>query len=136
MKTEQQMQPFTADLKISPQLRSTHQQQNSFFAASPNMTSPNQQNAFSTTPPANPPMPSPYQISNQVPYNSFAQNVTSSYPDLGFSDLDFLDSFPVQGASSGTDAGSGGVQDIGIGFGMGFGDGTHDWSDVSCCLNI
>ena len=28
MKTEQQMQPFTADLKISPQLRSTHQQQN------------------------------------------------------------------------------------------------------------
>ena len=136
MKTEQQMQPFTADLKISPQLRSTHQQQNSFFAASPNMTSPNQQNAFSTTPPANPPMPSPYQISNQVPYNSFAQNVTSSYPDLGFSDLDFLDSFPVQGASSGTDAGSGGVQDIGIGFGMGFGDGTHDWSDVSCFLNI
>ncbi|CAN9087326.1 unnamed protein product [Alternaria alternata] len=129
MKTEQQMQPFTADLKISPQLRSTHQQQNSFFAASPNMTSPNQQNAFSTTPPANPPMPSPYQISNQVPYNSFAQNVMSSYPDLGFSDLDFLDSFPVQGASSGTDAGSGGVQDIGIGFGMGFGDGTHDWSD-------
>lgn len=137
MKSEPRMQPFTADLKISPQLRTTHQQQNNFFAASPNMTSPNQQNAFSTTPPANPPMPSPYQISNQVPYNNFAQNVTSSYPDLGFSDLDFLDSFPAQGASGGgADASSGGVQDIGIGFGMGFGDGTHDWSDVSSHLAI
>lgn len=82
-------------------------------------------------------MPSPYQISNQVPYNNFSQNITSSYPDLGFSDLDFLDSFPVQGASgNGADAGSGGLQDVGIGFGMGFGDGTHDWSDVSPSLSL
>ncbi|KAI4951618.1 hypothetical protein J4E86_007034 [Alternaria arbusti] len=134
MKSESQMQPFTADLKISPQLRTPHlqqqQQQNNFFAQSSNMTSPNQQNTFSTSPPTNPSMPSPYQISNQVPYNNFSQNITSSYPDLGFSDLDFLDSFPVQGASgNGADAGSGGLQDVGIGFGMGFGDGTHDWSD-------
>jgi hypothetical protein len=134
MKSESQMQPFTADLKISPQLRTSHhqQQQSNFFAASPNMTSPNQQAPFSTSPPTNPSMPSPYQISNQVPYNNFSQNITSSYPDLGFSDLDFLDSFPVQGASgNGAEAGSGGLQDVGIGFGMGFGDGTHDWSDVS-----
>ena len=119
--------PFTADLKISPQMR-THQPQSqqSFFNThpNPNMSSPNQQNAFTTTPPANPPMPNPYQISNQLPYSAFAQNVNSAYPDLGFSDLDFLDSFPVQGGS-----GNGGSQDVGIGFGMGFGDGTHDWSD-------
>jgi hypothetical protein len=126
MKSEPQMQPFTADLKISPQLR-THQQ--GFFGANSSMTSPNQQSAYSTTPPANPPIPSPYQISNQIPYNAFAQNVNSTYPDLGFSDLDFLDSFPVQGSGgTGGDAG-GGLQDVGIAFGMGFGDGTHDWSD-------
>jgi hypothetical protein len=111
--------PFTADLKISPQMR-THQQ--NFFNPDPNvdMSSSNQQSAFTTTPPANPPMPSPYQ---QLPYSAF-QNTTSAYPDLGFSDLDFLDSFPSQGSGGGS-----GSQDVGIGFGMGFGDGTHDWSD-------
>jgi hypothetical protein len=123
MKSEQ-MQPFTADLKISPQMRTTHQSQQNFFA------SPNQQNnAFSTTtPPANPPMPSPYQIPASLPYTAFSQthqNVNSAYPDLGFSDLDFLDSFPSQGSGGA----GGGSQDVGIGFGMGFGDGTHDWSD-------
>jgi hypothetical protein len=120
MKSEQ-MQPFTADLKISPQMRTTHQSQPNFFA------SPNQQNAFSTTtPPANPPMPSPYQIPATLPYTAFSQsqNMNSAYPDLGFSDLDFLDSFPSQGSGGGS-----GSQDVGIGFGMGFGDGTHDWSD-------
>jgi hypothetical protein len=77
------------------------------------------------------PMASPYQISNQLPYNAFSSQITQTYPDLGFSDLDFLDSFPVQGAGHGaglerSDA-AGGLQDLG--FGMGFGDGTHDWSD-------
>jgi hypothetical protein len=115
MKSEPTMS-FTADLKISPQLR-THQQ--NFFAASPHMMSPTQ-HAFTTTPPVNPPMPSPYQ---QLPYSA-SQNTTSAYPDLGFSDLDFLDSFPSQGSGGGS-----GSQDVGIGFGMGFGDGTHDWSD-------
>ncbi|KAF1831540.1 hypothetical protein BDW02DRAFT_46686 [Decorospora gaudefroyi] len=136
-KSEGPLQPFTADLKISPQLRTTHTQPN-FFAINSNnnnsnMTSPNPPNAFTTTPPANPPMPSPYQLpNNQLPaYNNpFAQNLTSTYPDLGFSDLDFLDSFPLQGGAGGsTDPGSGSLQDVGIGFGMGFGDGTHDWSD-------
>ncbi|KAI2476810.1 c6 transcription factor [Pyrenophora tritici-repentis] len=54
----------------------------------------------------------------------------------GFSDLDFLDSsFPVHGSGGansgggGADTAPGGLQDVGIGFGMGFGDGTHDWSD-------
>ncbi|KAF1845138.1 uncharacterized protein K460DRAFT_376624 [Cucurbitaria berberidis CBS 394.84] len=140
MKPESHVQPFTADLKISPQLR-THQQQ-SYFGASPNITSPNQQqSAFSTAAmshsPPNPhatQLPSPYQVSNQLPYNSFAQSISSAYPDLGFSDLDFLDSFPVQGSSNtgggdGNSSNGGGMQDVGIGFGMGFGDGTHDWSD-------
>ncbi|KAI0586901.1 c6 transcription factor [Pyrenophora tritici-repentis] len=60
-----------------------------------------------------------------------------TYPDIGgFSDLDFLDSsFPVHGSGGansgggGADTAPGGLQDVGIGFGMGFGDGTHDWSD-------
>lgn len=124
---QQHMQPFTADLKISPQLR-THQ---SFFNTSPNFSS--------ATPTLSPPiaqsspnpLASPYQITNQLPYNQFAQSINSTYPDIGgFSDLDFLDSFPVQGSTGqGDAAGSGGMQDVGMGFGMGFGDGTHDWSD-------
>lgn len=121
---QQQQQQFTADLKISPQLRT----QTSFFNPSPN---------FAQTP-TSPPNPmasnSPYQVTNQLPYNAFAQNINSTYPDIGgFSDLDFLDSFPVQGSTGhggdGTTGGGSGLQDVGIGFGMGFGDGTHDWSD-------
>ena len=124
---QQTIQPFTADLKISPQLR-THQQ--SFFNSSPNFSS----NTPTLSPPISQPptntMPSPYQITNQLPYNTFAQNINSTYPDIGgFSDLDFLDSFPVQGSSGQGDASGQGMQDVGIGFGMGFGDGTHDWSD-------
>ena len=152
IKPEPQMQPYTADLKISPQLRNPHhhqpqhqqqqqqqQQQQNFFNPSPNIPSPN---AYSTTPALSPPisqsppqpLPSPYQLTNQLPYSSFAQNITSTYPDLGgFSDLDFLDSFPVQGSANGggagADASANAMQDVGIGFGMGFGDGTHDWSD-------
>ncbi|KAK7179591.1 fungal specific transcription factor [Paraphaeosphaeria sporulosa] len=140
----QQMQPFTADLKISPQMRSHHhqQQQQTYSYPHQNLPSPQHQQSYtptsstttisplmSHTPNPNP-MSSPYQLSNQLPYNAFAQNITATYPDLGtFNDLDFLDSFPVQGASSGanvTDA-AGPLQDLG--FGMGFGDGTHDWSD-------
>ncbi|KAL5374807.1 hypothetical protein DPSP01_011643 [Paraphaeosphaeria sporulosa] len=140
----QQMQPFTADLKISPQMRSHHhqQQQQTYSYPHQNLPSPQHQQSYtptsstttisplmSHTPNPNP-MTSPYQLSNQLPYNAFAQNITATYPDLGtFNDLDFLDSFPVQGASSGanvTDA-AGPLQDLG--FGMGFGDGTHDWSD-------
>ncbi|KAF1977534.1 hypothetical protein BU23DRAFT_500423 [Bimuria novae-zelandiae CBS 107.79] len=146
-KQEQTMQPFTTNLKISPQMRPHHLQQQqqqsySFPQQSQNLPSPQMQQSYtptssiSTISPlmSQSPMPSPYQappqITNQLPYNAFAQNITSVYPDLGtFNDLDFLDSFPVQGASSGlnvTDA-AGPLQDLG--FGMGFGDGTHDWSD-------
>ncbi|KAH3943103.1 hypothetical protein HBI56_100450 [Parastagonospora nodorum] len=121
------IQPFTADLKISPQLR-THQQQP--FFSSPNFSSNNNP---TLSPPMNQPQAqnqsSPYQISNQLPYNAFAQNINATYPDIGgFSDLDFLDSFPVQGGTGQGDANAS-LQDVGIGFGMGFGDGTHDWSD-------
>lgn len=143
MKSESQITPFTADLKISPQLRN-HQQQ-SYFGTSPNMTSPNQQSAFTNNTTLSPQVSqsptnthanaihSPYQVSNQLPYNNFAQSISSTYPDLGFSDLDFLDSFPVQGSGGvggdGNANGNSAMQDVGMGFGMGFGDGTHDWSD-------
>ncbi|KAF2193776.1 hypothetical protein K469DRAFT_550178 [Zopfia rhizophila CBS 207.26] len=136
----QKMQGFNTDtLKISPQLRS-HQQN---FTFGPNLRpfqtlpSPSQQQITSIpsslpqtlSPPLSaPPSASPYQISSQLPYTTFAQNIQSTYPDLGFSDLDFLDSFPVQGSNmSATGDAGGGLQDLG--FGMGFGDGTHDWSD-------
>ncbi|EAT86357.2 hypothetical protein SNOG_06526 [Parastagonospora nodorum SN15] len=97
------IQPFTADLKISPQLR-THQQQP--FFSSPNFSSNNNP---TLSPPMNQPQAqnqsSPYQISNQLPYNAFAQNINATYPDIGgFSDLDFLDSFPVQGGTGQGDA--------------------------------
>ncbi|KAF2110685.1 fungal-specific transcription factor domain-containing protein [Lophiotrema nucula] len=137
IKQEPQQMPFNTDtLKISPQLRSLPQQ----FAIDPNLR-PNQtlpspqqmqpqQLPFTTAPTLSPPLSqSPYQVSNTLPYNTFAQNINNTYPDLGFSDLDFLDSFPVQGAQglNANAEAAGGLQDLG--FGMGFGDGTHDWSD-------
>lgn len=146
-----QMQAFSADLKMSPQLRNPQQQQSFSFDAANNIRPPQtmpspqqmqqhqqqQQQGFATPASSSlsPPMsqaqmpPSPYQLSTQLPYSTFAQNV-QSYPDLGFSDLDFLDSFPVQGTSGTMNTSSdtaGGLSDLG--FGMGFGDGTHDWSD-------
>ncbi|KAF3051752.1 Fungal specific transcription factor [Didymella keratinophila] len=135
MKPENGLQ-FTADLKISPQLR-TH---GFGFAQNQTMPSPQQQQSFSsTTPTLSPPIsqsppqpiPSPYQMSATLPYQAYAQSqsMSSAYPDLGFhNDLDFLDSFPVQGSASSMVDGAA-TQDVGIGFGMGFGDGTHDWSD-------
>lgn len=140
---QEQMQPFTADLKISPQMR-THQlqQQNYTYQQHQELASPQHQQSYTPTSTAatisplmsqTPNLPSPYQaplhLTNQIPYESFAQNVANSYPDLGtFNDLDFLDSFPLQGANTTnvTDA-AGPLQDLG--FGMGFGDGAHDWSD-------
>ncbi|KAF2704573.1 hypothetical protein K504DRAFT_416601 [Pleomassaria siparia CBS 279.74] len=125
---KQEPRQFSSDVKISPRLRNHTQT----FAFDPNLRppqaipSPSHQQAF---PASAAPLTSPYQISSQLPYNNFAQDITSTYPDLGFSDLDFLDSVPVQGASNlnaNSDA-AGGLQDLG--FGMGFGDGTHDWSD-------
>ncbi|KAF1363184.1 hypothetical protein EJ07DRAFT_104782 [Lizonia empirigonia] len=115
---------FTADLKISPQLRT---QGFSFPAQTiPSPQQQPQQPFQSTTPTLSPPI-SQYQLSPTLSYNAYAQPLSSSaYPDLGFhNDLDFLDSFPVQGPASDGAA----TQDVGIGFGMGFGDGTHDWSD-------
>lgn len=135
---QQQMQNFNTDLKISPRMRNHPQSFNFDPNLHPPQTIPSSQHqqAFPTSAPptlspplSQAPMASPYQISNQLPYNSFAQNITSTYPDIGFSDLDFLDSFPVQGTNNlnaNSDA-AGGLQDLG--FGMGFGDGTHDWSD-------
>ncbi|KAF2853263.1 hypothetical protein T440DRAFT_477079 [Plenodomus tracheiphilus IPT5] len=152
---QSQSQPFTADLKISPQLRSHHHQQNQqqgFYSPplqqQPNFTTP------SSLSPEQPHNPSPYHVStHQHPYSSTSpfsttanpnqnQNLHSAYPELGFSDLDFLDSFPVSGGDGGDGDGGGGgsggasgggggtaMQDVGIGFGMGFGDGSHDWSD-------
>ncbi|KAF2757801.1 hypothetical protein EJ05DRAFT_501322 [Pseudovirgaria hyperparasitica] len=83
---------------------------------------------------------SPYQLTNTHPYSNFASSISNTYPDLGpFSDLDFLDSFPVQGASSGLtgihgngqgDVGGGASSGLDLGFGMGF-DGNHDWSEGS-----
>lgn len=68
-------------------------------------------------------------MSATLPYNAYTQNMSATYPDIGFhNDLDFLDSFPAQGSASSIADGAA-TQDVGIGFGMGFGDGTHDWSD-------
>lgn len=143
---------FTADLKISPQLRT--QGYNAFSQAQAQQQQQHQQQhhqhhqhhqqpPFSSTTPTlsppishSPPLPSPYQHLSPnmtAPYPAPAypqsQSMSSAYPDLGFhNDLDFLDSFPVQGAASGAADGAA-TQDVGIGFGMGFGDGTHDWSD-------
>ncbi|KAF1981360.1 hypothetical protein K402DRAFT_342559 [Aulographum hederae CBS 113979] len=94
---------------------------------------------------------SPYQISNQLPYTSFASSISQTYPSAGpFGDLDFLDSFPVgngsfgnqgnngmsgNGTSGGNNTGGfgggGEAGDLNLGFGMGWelGGGNHDWAD-------
>lgn len=139
---QEHTQPFTADLKISPQMRTHHlqQQQSHSFQQHQGLPSPQHPYTPASTSASLSPLtsqttnlPSPYQapphLTNQLPYNAFAQNIASTYPDFGtFNDLDFLDSFPIQGASAAnvTDA-AGPLQDLG--FGMGFGDGAHDWSD-------
>ncbi|KAF2099505.1 hypothetical protein NA57DRAFT_17572, partial [Rhizodiscina lignyota] len=90
------------------------------------------------------------QISNQMPYASFAQNIQSTYPDMAvFSELDWLDSFPVGsgtgapsaansnfaagGAGAASGNGDGGMGEVELGFGMGWdvGVGNHDWADGS-----
>ncbi|KAF1956962.1 hypothetical protein CC80DRAFT_491826 [Byssothecium circinans] len=143
---QQQMQSFNTDLKISPQMhfQQPSQQRQSAYSFQP-LPSPSYPSS-STTPTLSPPMPqgqaqqaltSPYQLPNQIPY-AFAQNITASYPDLGFSDLDFLDSYSLQGTGGGSSGGmgsggeaatAGGLQDLGFGMDFGIGDGTHDWSD-------
>ncbi|KAF2493140.1 hypothetical protein BU16DRAFT_512873 [Lophium mytilinum] len=122
---------------ISPQLRHQHA-----FALDPalrppisSMSSAESDAIATTSPPTQQgqnPNISPYALSNQMPYSNFAQNISSAYPDMGaFSELDFLDSFPVQGAAvNGGEAGPGGGGLADLGFGMGF-DGNHDWSDGS-----
>jgi hypothetical protein len=124
---------------ISPQLRhQTQNQQNFTFDPNPNSNIRTQQSLqqirdiTSTLPPLSPSLtsqpPSAAYVTNTLPYTSFASTIQSTYPDIGFSDLDFLDSFPVQGANVGGATGDtvGGLADLG--FGMGW-DGNHDWSD-------
>ena len=126
---------------ISPQLRhqaqqQQHQQQQNFTFAQQQPSLQQQMHDIATSLPQSlsPPLtsgpggPVPYAITNTLPYNNFASTIQSTYPDFGFSDLDFLDSFPVQGANVNAtgDTNVGGLADLG--FGMGF-DGNHDWSD-------
>ncbi|KAF2020827.1 hypothetical protein BU24DRAFT_416501 [Aaosphaeria arxii CBS 175.79] len=146
-----QMQPLKGDATMSPPLPNhSHQQQHQHQRQQQQQQQQQQQAYFdpnmqsmptSTTPPiSQAQMTSPYQVTNTLPYNTFSQQVASAYPDLGFSELDFLDSFPVSnqaGATLGQGQGGnynaavsdavGGLQDLG--FGMGFADGTHDWAD-------
>jgi hypothetical protein len=68
----------------------------------------------------------PGYITNTLPYSNFASTIQSQYPDLGFSDLDFLDSFPVQGANVNATSDVGGLADLGFGMGL---DAHHDWSE-------
>lgn len=130
------MQGLNSDPRISPNVNQRPQQQQNFFldpalrqmqdlpTSLPQQTSPILPHQSNT----NNSQISPYQISNQIPYSNFAANIQTTYPDLGtFNELDFLDSFPVQGSNAaGTADGGGGLGDLG--FGMGF-DGSHDFSD-------
>lgn len=81
------------------------------------------------------PQVSPYQISNQLPYTTFAQSIQSAYPDVGsFSNLDFLDSFPVcsEGVEGGGPGGAANTDAAADGLDLGFGlelDANHDWAD-------
>ena len=72
---------------------------------------------------------SPYQISNPLPYSNFSQSMQAAYPGMpAFTDLDFLDSFPVGGFGQTGGAADPGLNDLGFGLG-GAWDGNHDWAD-------
>ncbi|KAF2749657.1 hypothetical protein M011DRAFT_465333 [Sporormia fimetaria CBS 119925] len=111
-------------------------------AYSPHPQGQYQQHAFSpsnesvmTAAPEQSPLTSTYQMPNSMAYSNNAypqqeqQQLAGTYPDFsGFSDLEFLDSFPVQSIGDPTAAG---LQDFGFGMGgMPLGDGgAHDWSE-------
>ncbi|KAF2840172.1 hypothetical protein M501DRAFT_1010358 [Patellaria atrata CBS 101060] len=128
--------PYNPNLSITPQLRQPSQlpslQHTPSFDIDPAIQSLPQ----TSTPQQQ--IPS-YQISNQLPYSNFSQTIQSTYPNIGqFSDLDFLDDFPVgsgngsgRNGSGGTGGGGGGggagMQELDLGW-MGS-DGSHDWAD-------
>ena len=114
-----QSEPSTysnADSLISPTLQRQYSASTS-TSLSPNLPQHAQPHASQI---------SHFQITDQTPYTSFAQNIQSTYPDFGgFNDLDFLDSFPVNGANA---SHGDNPNALDLGFGMGF-DGNHDWAD-------
>jgi hypothetical protein len=135
----QPMTPFKDAMRTSPQLR-THQQEyfDTNLRQNQSMHSPQQQHQqqqqqimqHQTSNPTGLPTPLSQASMSSLysdPLSAFqTNNFSQSYPDLGFSDLDFLDSYQLQGGES-TNVAQDGLQDLG--FGMGFGDGTHDFAD-------
>ncbi|KAK3070260.1 hypothetical protein LTR53_010781 [Teratosphaeriaceae sp. CCFEE 6253] len=56
-----------------------------------------------------------YQVSNQQPYQPFAETISKAQTDFSFDDLSFLDSFPVADPSNAW----AGANDLDLGFGTG-----------------
>ncbi|KAF2458573.1 fungal-specific transcription factor domain-containing protein [Lineolata rhizophorae] len=77
---------------------------------------------------------SPFAVTSSMPYTQFAQATSqSSYPGIAsFSDLDFLDSLPMDGQNGGGGNGNSGIpSDLDLGFNIGGWDGqvNHDWEN-------
>ncbi|KAK6437851.1 hypothetical protein LTR95_005946 [Oleoguttula sp. CCFEE 5521] len=65
-----------------------------------------------------------YAMSNQMPYQPFAQTISQQQPDFSFENLDFLDTFPVSDPSGtaywgNTNGNTNGGAELDFGFGMG-----------------
>ena len=107
-------------------LSTSHQSSNSFPSSNSDVqTSPQQSYG------------SPYQISssdlsltlsNQQPYQPFAETISQAQPDFTFDDMSFLDTFPVADPNPGTwGSWTGGMNDLDLSFGTG-GTGGFDAS--------
>lgn len=106
------LSPYTP-LPMHPALQ---QEQSTQSALSP-------QSSLGAVPHQQPSAPS-YQVSNQQPYQPFAETISQAQPDFSFEDLDFLDTFPVSDPHNTW----GNTNDLDLGFtgGTGF-DGNGAW---------
>lgn len=76
--------------------------------------------------------PLSYAVSNQQPYAPFAETISSIYPETDFSNLDFLDSFPISDPTNAPWDGGFANPELDLGFGtggMGY-DGAMDNGNI------
>ncbi|OQO10181.1 hypothetical protein B0A48_04538 [Cryoendolithus antarcticus] len=114
----QQQQMSTQDPSSAMGLYNTQSPHSTASAALPSPASYNSQVATN-----NPPQPT-YALSNQLPYQPFAQTISQQQPDFSFENLDFLDTFPVSDPSrtaywGNTNGNTNGGAELDFGFGMG-----------------
>ena len=108
--------PISLDFKTPPVPTVQQSESFAFSSASPQSSTGGSQHQSA---PQSAPDVSPsfsYQISNQQPYQPFAETISQAQPDFTFDNLDFLDTFPVADPSQNL---WGNSNELDLGFGTG-----------------